>query len=60
MNIPDISFPNMPWRKDRYFDVNIPQDKQIKEGDTITVKDKNDNEYDVKNASRRKYSKYYS
>ena len=38
MNIPDISFPKMPWRKDRYIDVNIPSTAGLKEGDILTVK----------------------
>ena len=45
MNIPDISFPKMPWRKDRYIDVNIPEG--LKEGDALTIK-KGDNTFDVK------------
>tara|TARA_B100000900_G_scaffold182436_1_gene154794 strand:+ start:16751 stop:18181 length:1431 start_codon:yes stop_codon:yes gene_type:complete len=45
MNIPDISFPQMPWRKDRYIDVNIPEG--LKEGDALTIK-QGDNTFDVK------------
>ena len=47
MNIPDISFPKMPWRKDRYIDVNIPPTAGLKEGDTLTVK-QGDNSFGVK------------
>ena len=35
----------MPWRKDRYIDVNIPEG--LKEGDALTIK-KGDNTFDVK------------
>jgi len=45
MNIPDISLPKMPWRKDRYIDVNVPEG--LKEGDTLTVK-QGDNTFGVK------------
>ena len=47
MNIPDISFPKMPWRKDRYIDVNIPPNSGLKEGDTLTVK-QGENAFNVK------------
>jgi len=47
MNIPDISFPQMPWRKDRYIDVNIPPTAGLKEGDVLTVK-QGENTFGVK------------
>lgn len=47
MNIPDISFPKMPWRKDRYIDVNIPSTAGLKEDDVFTVK-QGDNTFGVK------------
>ena len=47
MNIPDISFPKMPWRKDRYIDVNIPSTAGLKEGDILTVKE-GENTFGVK------------
>ena len=47
MNIPDISFPKMPWRKDRYIDVNIPPTAGLKEGDVLTVK-QGENTFGVK------------
>ena len=47
MNIPDISFPKMPWRKDRYIDVNIPSNAGLKEGDVLTVK-QGENTFGVK------------